>query len=88
MRSKLWSSKEATSSAASPMSWVTPPAKSPCDHGFMRHICAKPFWSFLKLNSPVVEWLNKGLMDNPQIWHFFGARKYLGGIEFASGVEW
>ena len=27
----------------------------------------------------MVEWLNKGLMDNSQLWHFFGVRKYLGG---------
>eukprot|EP00959_Pyramimonas_sp_CCMP1952_P390360 8179650-Pyramimonas_sp.AAC.1 len=32
-----------------------------------------------KFNSPVVERLNKGLMDNPQLWHFFGARKDSGG---------
>eukprot|EP00959_Pyramimonas_sp_CCMP1952_P005001 104787-Pyramimonas_sp.AAC.2 len=32
-----------------------------------------------ELNSPVVEWLNRGLMDNPQLGHFFGVRKYLRG---------
>eukprot|EP00976_Prorocentrum_cordatum_P020850 423591-Prorocentrum_minimum.AAC.1 len=32
----------------------------------------------LPVNFPVAEWLHKGLIDNPQLWHFFGARKYLG----------
>eukprot|EP00976_Prorocentrum_cordatum_P102020 1192876-Prorocentrum_minimum.AAC.2 len=26
-----------------------------------------------------MEWLDRGLMDNPQLWHFFGVRKYSGG---------
>eukprot|EP00959_Pyramimonas_sp_CCMP1952_P265399 5549524-Pyramimonas_sp.AAC.1 len=38
-----------------------------------------------KLILSVVGWRNRGLMDNPQLRHFFGARKYFGGVEFASG---
>ena len=39
-------------------------------------------------NSPVAERPNKGLMDNPQLWHFFGVRKYLGGELNSPVVEW
>eukprot|EP00959_Pyramimonas_sp_CCMP1952_P391686 8208055-Pyramimonas_sp.AAC.1 len=37
-------------------------------------------------NSPVAEWLNRGLMDNPSLGHFFGVRKCsnVGRIEFSS----
>eukprot|EP00976_Prorocentrum_cordatum_P072544 1180755-Prorocentrum_minimum.AAC.9 len=34
------------------------------------------------------EELNRGLMDSPQLWHFFGVRKYLGGELNSPVVEW
>eukprot|EP00959_Pyramimonas_sp_CCMP1952_P465814 9488960-Pyramimonas_sp.AAC.1 len=41
------------------------------------------------LESSVVGWLKRGLlMDNPQLGHFFGARKYLGGELDSPVVEW
>eukprot|EP00959_Pyramimonas_sp_CCMP1952_P239503 5005529-Pyramimonas_sp.AAC.1 len=40
-------------------------------------------------NSLVAEWLNKGLMGNPQLGHFFGVRKYSGGeLRNSPVVEW
>ena len=36
----------------------------------------------------VVEWLTRSLTDNPQIWHFFGVCKDLGGELNSSVVEW
>eukprot|EP00959_Pyramimonas_sp_CCMP1952_P376513 7886413-Pyramimonas_sp.AAC.2 len=41
-----------------------------------------------ELNSPVVESLNKGLMDNPRLWRFFSVRKYLRGELYSAVVEW
>eukprot|EP00959_Pyramimonas_sp_CCMP1952_P301854 6315955-Pyramimonas_sp.AAC.1 len=41
-----------------------------------------------ELNSPVVDWLNRGLMDNSQLWHFFGANNDLGGELNSPVVEW
>eukprot|EP00976_Prorocentrum_cordatum_P083824 1185395-Prorocentrum_minimum.AAC.1 len=38
-----------------------------------------------ELNSPVVEWPDRGLMDNSRQRHFFGVREYRRGIEFSSG---
>eukprot|EP00959_Pyramimonas_sp_CCMP1952_P205129 4289487-Pyramimonas_sp.AAC.1 len=52
------------------------------------HVVSVNIWA-RESNSPVVEGLNKGLMDNPQLGHFFGVRKYLGGESRNSPVaEW
>eukprot|EP00959_Pyramimonas_sp_CCMP1952_P350522 7344090-Pyramimonas_sp.AAC.1 len=41
-----------------------------------------------EMNFPEVEWLNRGLIDNPQLWHFFGVHEYLGGELNSTVVEW